>query len=97
MASRTLALGGGSLAMAGRLLGYSTVQATERYAHLASDWLKESVVCVAERIVQNILTGYPDLKTETLGEGRGGRTEEDHVIDTLLIPARIHARSRWAA
>ena len=73
--------------MAGRLLGYFTERATERYAHLASDWLKESVVCITERIVQNILTGYPALKPETLGEGRGGRIEEDHVIDTPLIPA----------
>ena len=38
-ASRALALGQ-SLPIIGRLLGHSEVQTTERYAHLASDWLK---------------------------------------------------------
>lgn len=30
---------GESLPMIGRLLGHSEVQTTERYAHLASDWV----------------------------------------------------------
>ena len=34
--------------MIGRLIGHSEVQTTERYAHLAADWVRESVVRIAE-------------------------------------------------
>lgn len=43
--------------MIGRLLGHSEVQTTKRYAHLASDWLKESAVRISESIAKDILTG----------------------------------------
>ena len=66
-ASRALALGV-SLPMIGRLLGHSEVQTTERYAHLASDWLKESAVRISESIAADILTGYPGAKPGTAGE-----------------------------
>ena len=82
--------------MSGRLLGHCKVQATERYADFASDWLKESVVRIAESIAEDTLTAYPDLKIEALGEARGRTTEEDHAIVTPLVPARIRARSRRA-
>ena len=36
--------------MIGCLLGLFKVEATERYAHLASDWLKESAVRISESI-----------------------------------------------
>jgi len=49
LASRVVALGG-SLPMIGCLFGLFKVEATERYAHLASDWLKESAVRISESI-----------------------------------------------
>lgn len=88
-ASRALALGE-SLPMIGRLLGHSEVQTTERYAHLASDWLKESAVRISESIAADILTGYPGLETETLGEARGATTE------MAMRPSRPCLRSGFA-
>ena len=60
--------------------GIAQSAVTERYAYLTSDWLKESVACIAESIVYDILTMHRDLKIETLGEAQGGRTEEDNAI-----------------
>ena len=54
-ASRAL---GQSLLMIGRLLGHSAVQTTERYAHLAADWVRESAVRILDSIADDILTGY---------------------------------------
>ena len=53
-ASRALALGE-SLPMIGRLLGYSKIQTTARYAHLARDSVKESAARVAASIGADIL------------------------------------------
>ena len=95
-ASRALALGV-SLPMIGRRLGHSEVRTTERYAHLASDWLKESAVRISESIVADILTGYPGVKPGTLAEPRGGPADEDEAIVTPLFPARLRGRSSRAA
>ena len=62
-ASRALALGQ-SLPMIGRLLGHSEVQTTERYAHLAADWVRDSAVRTSESIAADILTGYPVCPSE---------------------------------
>ena len=69
------------------------VYTTARYAHLASDWLKESAVRISESIAADILTGYPGVKTEALAEARGGTADEDEAIVTPLFPARFRARS----
>lgn len=95
-ASRALALGE-SLPMIGRLLGHFEVQTTERYAHLASDWLKESAVRISESIAADILTGYPGLETETLGQAPGATTEDDHATVISLFPQRLRARPPRAA
>ena len=57
-ASRALALGE-NLPMIGRLLGHSELQATERYAHLDRDWVRESAVRISESIAADVLTEYP--------------------------------------
>ena len=61
-ASRALALGE-NLPMIGRLLGHSELQATERYAHLERDWVREAACEAASRISGSIaavvLAGYP--------------------------------------
>ena len=74
-ASRALALGE-SLPMIGRLLGHSEVQTTERYAHLASDWVKESAVRISESIAADILTGYPGQEGISMAEDRAGMEDE---------------------
>ena len=93
-ASRALALGV-SRPMIGRRLGHSEVRTTERYAHLASDWLKESAVRISESIAADILTGYPGVTLDT--ELRGGPADEDEAIVTPLFPARLRGRSSRAA
>ena len=96
-ASRALALGV-SLPMIGRLLGHSEVQTTERYAHLASDWLKESAVRISESIAADILTGYPGAKPGTPAGPRGGTAEEDEAAGPVLpFPARFGRRPTRAA
>ena len=79
----------------------SEVQTNERHTHLASDWLKESVVriseSISESIAEDIRTGYPGLKTETLGEARGATIDEEQVIVTPLLPPRLCSRPSRAA
>ena len=41
--------------MIGRLLGHSELQATERYAHLDRDWVREAAVRISESIASDIL------------------------------------------
>ena len=65
-ASPALALGE-SLPMIGRLLGHSEVQTTKRYAHLASDGVKESVASISESIAADVLTGYPGQEGNSRG------------------------------
>ena len=96
-ASRALALGVSLPIMIGRRLGHSEVRTTERYAHLASDRLKESAVRISESIAADILTGYPGVKPGTLAEPRGGPADEDEAIVTPLFPARLRGRSSRAA
>ena len=83
--------------MIGRLLGHSEVQTTERYAHLASDWLKEPAERISESIAADILTGYPELETETLGEARGATTEDGHATVAPQFTQRLRARPPRAA
>ena len=62
--------------MIGRLLGHSEVQTTERYAHLASDWVRESAVRISESIAADILTGYPGQEGIPMAEARAGMEDE---------------------
>ena len=73
------------------------MRTTERYAHLASDRLKESAVRISESIAADILTGYSGVKPGTLAEPRGGPADEDEAIVTPLFPARLRGRSSRAA
>jgi len=54
-ASNAIALGM-SLPMVGKLLGHTQIQTTARYAHLASDPVKEAANLVAESIAQSTST-----------------------------------------
>ena len=56
LASRTLALGA-SLPVIAKLLGHSQIRNTSRYAHLAWDSVKASVVRVAASIAGDFLHG----------------------------------------
>ena len=73
-ASRALALGE-SLPMIGRLLVHSEVQTTERYAHLASDLVKDSAVSISESIAADILTGYPGQEGNSMAEHRARKED----------------------
>ena len=61
--------------MIGRLLGHSELQATERYAHLDRDWVREAAVRISESIAADVLTGYPgqqgDVSPIAAGAVRG--------------------------
>ena len=59
-ASRALALGE-SLLMIGKLLGYTQVQTTARYAHLARASVKASASKVADSIGADIPAGDPGV------------------------------------
>ena len=52
-ASRALALGE-SLPMIGRLLGHRHMETTARYAHLASESVRESAARIADSIASDI-------------------------------------------
>ena len=73
------------------------MQTTERYAHLASDWLKESAVRISESIAADILTGYPGAKPGTPAGPRGGTAGEDEAILTPVFPERLYGRPSRAA
>ena len=62
--------------MIGCLLGHSEVQTTERYAHLAAGWVKESAVRISESIAADILPGYAAVVTPALVDSRVHITEE---------------------
>ena len=61
--------------MIGRLLAHSEGQTTERYAHLASDWVKESAVSISESIPADILTGYPGQGGNSMAEDRARKED----------------------
>ena len=83
--------------MTGGLFGLFRVEATERYAHLASDRLKEPAVRISESIAEEFLPGYLGLTIGTLGEHGAGVIKADWGIVTLLFPVRIGARPPRAA
>ena len=70
--------------MIGRLLGHSEAQTTERYAHLAGDWVKESVVRVSDSIAADILTGYRPGSRGDAREPSGCLPDETVPIPTSV-------------
>lgn len=85
-ASRALALGV-SLPMIGRLLGHSEAQTTERYAHLAGDWVRESALRISDSIAADMLTGYSGGKNGLPVPGRSPAAENDDTIGGPVFPA----------
>ena len=78
--------------MIGRLLGHSELQTTERYAHLAADWVKESAARISESIAAGILTGYPGCQNEPPRNATGCTSEQ---IESRSAPAsHMHYRAR---
>ena len=85
-ASRALALGE-NLPMIGRLLGHSELQATERYAHLDRDWVRDAAVRISESIAAEVLIGYPGHRMGALSEGRCSTAEQDETMSAPAFPA----------
>ena len=95
-ASRALALGE-NLPMIGRLLGHSELQATERYAHLDRDWVREAAVRISESIAADILTAYPGQDAKPFPRYSGRVNENVMVNDVPGFRARLGAQSPRAA
>ena len=85
-ASRALALGV-SLPMIGRLLGHSEVQTTERYAHLAGDWVRESAARISDSIAADMLPGYSRGQDGTLAAGSSPTVDDDDTMGAPVFPA----------
>ena len=85
-ASRALALGV-SLPMIGRLLGHSEALTTERYAHLAGDWVRESAVRISDSIAVDMLPGYSGSQAEAAAPGSGPSADNDDTIGAPKFPA----------
>ena len=95
-ASRALALGE-NLPMIGRLLGHSEIQATERYAHLDRDWVRDAAVRISESIAADVLTGYPGQEGELLAEVPRVRAGEEAGEEASGSVAWFRAGSSRAA
>ena len=95
-ASRALALGE-QLPMIGRLLGHSELQATERYAHLDRDWIRDAAVRISESIAGDILTGYTGLSKLALAEVRTPASIDENGELTTPYLVRLRALTPRAA
>ena len=95
-ASRALALGE-NLPMIGRLLGHSELQATERYAHLDRDWVREAAVRISESVAADVLTGYPGQREQLLAVDPRVRGSEETREEASGSVAWFRARSSRAA
>ena len=85
-ASRALALGE-NLPMIGRLLGHSELQATERYAHLDRDWVRDAAVRISESIAADVLNGYPGHREGALAGSGGSTAASDETMSAPVFPA----------
>ena len=83
--------------MIGRLLGHSELQATERYAHLDRDWVRDAAVRISESIAADVLKGYPGQKAKLMVLSAHGANEEVVMNDFPASRARFGARSPRAA
>ena len=59
--------------MIGRLLVHSELQATERYAYLDRDWVRETAVRISKSIASDILAGYSGAEGASF---RGGASKD---------------------
>ena len=73
--------------MIGRLLGHSEAQTTERYAHLAGDWVRESAVRISDSIAADMLPGYSGGQHGALAAGPSATAENDDTMGVPVIPA----------
>ena len=78
-ASRALALGV-SLPMIGRLLGHGEAHTTERYAHLAGDWVRESAARISDSIAADVASGYFGAESGELTAGRRATADIDETV-----------------
>ena len=83
--------------MIGRLLWHSELQATERYAHLDKDWLREATVRISESIAADVLTGFPGQQSAVppIVAGAGGVTSE--MVPAAFAVSRFSGRPTRAA
>ena len=95
-ASRALALGE-NLPMIGRLLGHSELQATERYAHLDRDWVREAAVRISESIASDILAGYSGADAAAFRAAPRTTLEKEEGTSMRHSVALVRARSPRAA
>ena len=95
-ASRALALGE-NLPMIGRLLGHSEPQATERYAHLDRDWVKDAAVRISESIASDILAGYSGAEAASFQVAPRRTLEKEEGTRMRHGVALVRARSPRAA
>ena len=95
-ASRALALGEG-LPIIGKLLGHSELQATERYAHLDRDWVREAAVRISESIASDILVGYSGAEAAALRTAPRTTLEKEEGTSMRHRVALVRAGSPRAA
>ena len=95
-ASRALALGE-NLPMIGRLLGHSEPQATERYAHLDRDWVRDAAVRISESIASDILAGYSGAEAASFRVAPRRTLEKEEGTRMRHGVALVRARSPRAA
>ena len=95
-ASRAVGLGE-NLPMIGRLLGHSELQATERYAHLERNWVREAAVRISESIAADFLAEYPGRQGESLPAAPRSHVAEEEIEDGPSSLAWFRARSPRAA
>ena len=83
--------------MIGRLLGHSELQATERYAHLDRDWVREAVVRISESIASDILAGYSGAEAASFQAAPRRTQEKEEGTRMRHGMALVRARSPRAA
>ena len=95
-APRALVLGE-NLPMIGRLLGHSELQATQRYAHLDRDWVRQAAVRISESIASDILPGYAGAEAAALQMAPRTTLEKEEGTSMRHRVALLRARSPRAA
>lgn len=63
--------------MIGRLLRHFELQATQYYAHLNRDWVKDAAVRISESVAADVLAGYSGKNAKLFSvhseRGQGGK------------------------
>ena len=85
-----------------RLVRYSAMQSTERYTHLAADWVTESAEQNSESIAAKILAGYSVCRGEASPGAPGIAKKEDgqgfapELLTTTYASMKLPTRT-WNA